>query len=110
HTGRQLWTFHVLPREGEKGVETWGKDSWRYSGDMGAWAAMTADEELGYVYLPLSAPNLSYFGGHRPGDNLYANSLVAIDARTGKYVWHFQLVHHDLWDYDTASPPVLGDI
>jgi quinoprotein glucose dehydrogenase len=109
-TGRQLWTFHVLPREGEKGLETWGKDSWRYSGDMGNWAGMSADEELGYVYVPLTAPNVSYYGGHRPGDNLYANSLVALDARTGKLMWHYQFVHHDLWDYDTASPPVLGDI
>ncbi len=108
--GRQLWTFHVLPREGERGLETWGKESWRFSGDMGNWGGMSADEELGYVYIPLSAPNMAYYGGHRPGDNLYANSIVALDAHTGKLVWHFQMVHHDLWDYDTASPPVLADV
>ncbi|HTS46947.1 MAG TPA: PQQ-binding-like beta-propeller repeat protein, partial [Bryobacteraceae bacterium] len=110
HTGKLLWTFHVMPREGEPGIDTWGKDSWRYVGNMGNWGPMTADEKLGYVYVPLTAPTVSYYGGHRPGNNLYSDSLVALNARTGKLVWYFQTVHHDLWDYDLASPPILGDI
>jgi quinoprotein glucose dehydrogenase len=109
-TGKLLWTFHVMPQKGDSGLETWGKGSASYVGNMGAWAPLSADEELGYVYLPLTAPTNSWFGGHRPGDNLYANSLVAVDAKTGKKVWHFQMVHHDVWDSDNASPPVLGDI
>lgn len=109
-TGRQLWTFHVLPREGEPGRESWGEGSADFVGNMGAWAPMSADENLDHVYVPLSAPTNSYYGGHRPGDNLYGNSLVVLNARSGELVWHFQMVHHDLWDYDTASPPVLGEI
>ena len=110
HNGKLLWTFHVMPREGERGLETWGKDSWRYVGNMGNWGPMTADEKLGLVYVPLTAPTLSYYGGHRPGSNLYSDSLVALNTRTGKLMWYFQTVHHDLWDYDLASPPILGDI
>ena len=108
-TGELMWTFHVRPRPGEFGEDTWG-DSWWYGGAMGAWCGLSADEELGYVYVPLTAPSNSLYGGHRPGDNLYADSLVAIDAKTGKRVWHFQMVHHDLWDYDNIGAPVLGDI
>ena len=81
-----------------------------YSGDMGAWGALSADEELGYVYIPLSAPTNAMFGGHRPGQNLYSNALVCLDAKTGQRVWHYQMVHHDLWDYDNIGAPVLGDI
>ena len=77
---------------------------------MAAWGSMTADEQLGYVYVPLSAPTVSYYGGHRPGKNLFSDSLVVLNAKTGKLVWYFQMVHHDLWDYDSATPPVLGDI
>ena len=110
HTGQLLWTFHVLPHKGEPGYETWGKGSAEYMGNMAAWASMTADEQLGYVYVPLSAPTVSYYGGHRPGKNLYSDSLVAINVKTGKLAWYFQMVHHDLWDYDSASPPVLGEI
>ena len=109
-SGRQLWSFHVVPREGELGVDTWGEDSWRYSGDLGTWCCLSADEELGLVYAPFTAPTAAYYGGHRPGDNLFSNSLVAVDARTGELVWHFQMVHHDLWEYDTVGPPTLGDI
>jgi glucose dehydrogenase len=109
-SGRLLWTFHVLPQGGEPGNETWGGDSSTYVGSMGAWASMSADERLGYVYIPLTAPTDAYFGGHRPGDNLYGNSLVALDAKTGHLVWHFQMVHHDLWDYDNASPPTLATL
>ena len=109
-TGKQIWTFHVMPREGEPGIETWGKESWKFVGNMGNWGPMTVDEKLGLVYVPLTAPTLAYYGGHRPGKNLYSDSLVAINAKTGKLAWHFQTVHHDLWDYDLASPPILGDI
>ena len=109
-SGKLLWTFHVMPQKGEPGYETWGKGSAEYMGNMAAWASMTADEELGYVYVPLSAPTVSYYGGHRPGTNLYSDSVLALNAKTGKLVWYFQMVHHDLWDYDSASPPVLGEI
>ena len=110
HSGKLLWTFHVLPHKGEPGYETWGKGSAEYMGNMAAWASLTADEQLGYVYVPLSAPTVSYYGGHRPGKNLYSDSLLCLNAKTGKLVWYFQMVHHDLWDYDSATPPVLGDI
>ena len=109
-TGRQLWSFHVVPREGEIGVDTWGNDSWKHSGDLGSWCCLSADEELGIVYVPFSAPTAAYYGGHRPGSNLFSNSLVAIDATSGARVWHFQMVHHDLWEYDTVGPPTLGEI
>lgn len=109
-TGRQLWQFNIIPRAGQPGHETWGKGSADVVGNMAAWAPLSADEQLGYVYVPLSAPTNSYYGGHRPGDNLYANCLVVLNARTGKLVWYFQMVHHDLWDYDNASAPTLGDI
>ena len=110
YSGKQLWTFHVLPHKGEPGYDTWGKGSAEYMGNMAAWGSMTADEQLGYIYVPLSAPTVSYYGGHRPGKNLYSDSLLALNAKTGKLVWYFQMVHHDLWDYDSATPPVLGDI
>jgi quinoprotein glucose dehydrogenase len=109
-TGHLLWTFHVMPLEDDDARQSWGNDSWKFVGNMGAWAPLSADPELGYVYAPLTAPTLSYYGGHRPGDNKYSSSLVALDARTGRLVWAQQLVHHDLWDYDAASPPVLGDV
>jgi glucose dehydrogenase len=109
-TGALLWTFHILPRKGEPGYETWGKGSAEYVGNMAAWASLTADEELGYVYIPLSTPTGSYYGGHRPGMNLYSDSLVVLNAKTGKLVWYYQLIHHDIWEYDAATPPVLGDI
>jgi len=108
-TGKLLWTFHVRPRPGEFGDDTWG-NALHYSGDMGAWGALSADEELGYVYIPLSAPTNAMFGGHRPGQNLYSNTLVCLNAKTGQRVWHYQMVHHDLWDYDNIGAPVLGDI
>jgi len=109
-SGREVWIFHSVPREDGIGIETWGNDSWRYSGDLGSWCCLSADEELGLVYVPLTAPTAAYFGGHQPGDNLFSNSLVALEARTGALVWHFQMVHHDLWEYDTVGPPTLGDV
>jgi quinoprotein glucose dehydrogenase len=110
YSGKLLWTFHILPHQGEPGYETWGKGSAEFVGNMAAWASMTADEQLGYVYIPLSAPTVSYYGGHRPGKNLFSDSLIVLNVKTGKLVWYFQMVHHDLWDYDSATPPVLGDI
>jgi glucose dehydrogenase len=109
-TGKLLWTFHVVPRPGEVGVETWGEESHAYSGDLASWCCLSADEELDLVYVPLSAPTGIVYGGHRPGDNLFSDSLVAIQAKTGKRAWHFQMVHHDLWDYDTVGPATLGEI
>ena len=102
-TGKLLWTFNVVPRPGELGNDTWGEESWKAAGNLASWSPLSGDEELGYVYVPLSAPTTSYYGGWRPGDNLYSDSLVAIDVKTGKRVWHFQMVHHDLWEYDTVG-------
>ena len=109
-TGRLLWTFHTVAQDGEPGVETWEKDSWKEAGNANVWAPMSADEELGYVYLPVSTPTNDYYGGHRPGDGLYGDSLVCLEAATGKKIWHYQLVHHGLWDYDTPAAPNLIDI
>ena len=109
-SGRLLWMFNVVPQQGDFGVETWGNDSWKVAGDIGTWNAITADEELGYVYVPLSAPTSAWYGGWRSGDNLFSNSIVALDVRTGERVWHFQTVHHDLWDSENVGPPILGDI
>ena len=109
-TGRRLWTFFTVPREFEAGYETWLGGSADYSGNANVWAGMAYDPELDYVYLPTSTPTNDYYGGARPGDNLFAESLVCLDAQTGERVWHFQAVHHGLWDYDFASTPVLADI
>jgi glucose dehydrogenase len=109
-TGKLLWTFHVVPRGGELGNDTWLNDSWTYSGNSGVWSLISADEELGYVYLPFETATGDYFGGTRPGNNLFAESLVCLDAKTGKRVWHFQAIHHGLWDYDFPAAPVLADI
>ena len=97
-------------RPGEFGNETWENDSWKYTGNTGAWAPLSGDEELGYVYIPVEAPTGDFYGGHRHGNNLFSDSLVCLDARTGKRIWHFQLVHHDIWDWDIAAPPILVDI
>ena len=109
-TGKRLWTFHTIPQPGEFGNDTWFNDSWAYTGNTTVWSPFSADEELGYVYLPVESATGDYYGGHRPGNNLFAGSLVCLDARTGKRVWHHQLVHHDIWDYDLASPPTLINI
>jgi quinoprotein glucose dehydrogenase len=99
-TGKQLWTFHTVPRPGEKGNETWGNNSWRQRSGVNIWTYLVADTARNIVYLPLAAPTFDRWGGDRPGDNLYSDSVVALDARTGKYLWHFQGVHHDIWDVD----------
>lgn len=109
-TGERRWIFHTIPQPGEYGHDTWQDDSWTYTGNTGVWTPMSADPALGYVYLPVESPTSDYYGGHRPGDNLYGQSLVCLDARTGERVWHFQTVHHPIWDYDLPAPPVLIDI
>ncbi len=109
-TGKKLWTLHAIPQKGEYGNETWGDDSFTYTGNTNVWTNMSADEELGYVYLPFGTPTDDWYGGHRPGANLFAESLVALDARTGKRIWHFQAVHHGVWDYDLPSAPILADL
>jgi glucose dehydrogenase len=109
-TGKLRWKFKVIPREGEFGVETWEDRSWEYTGAVNAWTNLSADEELGYIYLPLTSPTSDMYGGHRLGNNLFSDSVVCIKAETGERVWHFQTVHHDLWDYDLPAAPVLGDI
>jgi quinoprotein glucose dehydrogenase len=109
-TGKQLWTFRAVPHPGEVGHETWENDAWRDTGNTNVWAPFSADEELGYVYLPFSTPANDYYGGDRPGDNLFAETLVCVDARTGKRVWHYQLVRHGVWDYDLPAAPNLIDV
>ena len=110
NTGELLWTFHTVPRAGEFGIETWGNNSWQTNGNTNVWAPISADEELGMVYLPVSCPTNNYYGGRRPGDNLFANSVVALDCETGERQWHYQTVHHDIWDYDLPAAPNLIDI
>jgi quinoprotein glucose dehydrogenase len=109
-TGKLRWVFHVIPQTGELGVETWENESWRYTGHSPVWSAVSGDPDLGLVYLPVTAPTSDMYGGHRLGDNLFSQSVVAVEAATGKRVWHFQMVRHDLWDYDPPAAPILMDI
>lgn len=109
-TGELRWTFHTIPAPGEFGYQTWEDGSAEYTGNAGVWAPFSADPELGYVYLPVEAATSDMYGGHRPGDNLFSSSLVCLDARTGERVWHYQLIHHDIWDWDTPTAPILVDI
>jgi glucose dehydrogenase len=109
-TGKRLWTFHTIPDPGEFGNETWLNDSWAFTGNTGVWSQMSADETLGLVYLPVEIPTGDYYGGHRPGDNLFSASILALDYKTGKRVWHYQTTHHDVWDFDLPCAPVLVDI
>ena len=133
-TGKQLWRFNIIPRPGDEGADTWlkadpnvwevpgGLNPWvkehpellnssnRYTGNAGFWAPATADPELGMFYIPAETPTSDYYGGYRPGNNLYANSVLALDAKTGKRVWHFQTTHHDIWDFDPPTAPILADI
>jgi len=109
-TGKLRWTIHVVPREGEPGTESWDDESWRYTGAGNVWALMSADDELGYVYLPTTSVTNDMYGGHRRGNNLYSDCIIAVEATTGKRVWYFQTVHHDLFDYDNPAAPILADI
>lgn len=109
-SGEFLWKFNVIPRPGEYGHETWENDAWEYTGDISSWAPISADPELGVVYIPTNGVTIDYYGGHHPGDNLYGTSLIALDVQTGERRWHFQMVHHDIWNYDTPTAPILLDV
>jgi quinoprotein glucose dehydrogenase len=109
-TGKKLWTFHTIPRDGEPGAETWLGDSRQYTGNAGIWGPFSADPQLGYVYLSVESATNDVYGGHRPGNNLYSDSLVCLDIKTGKMIWFQQLVHHDIWDYDMPPAPILIDL
>ena len=108
-TGRLVWTFHTVPRPGEFGYDTWPKDAWKYIGGVNNWGEMTVDARRGIVYIPLGSPTYDFYGADRPGANLFGTSIVALEARTGKRLWHFQIVHHDLWDLDPSAAPQLID-
>ena len=109
-TGKRLWIFHTIPAPGEFGNNTWEKDSWAYTGNAGVWAQMTIDEELGMVFLPVELPTGDYYGGNRPGNGLFGESVVALDLKTGVRKWHYQTVHHGIWDMDIPCAPILADI
>jgi quinoprotein glucose dehydrogenase len=109
-SGKMLWTFNTIPKPGELGNDTWENESWATNGNTGVWTQITVDEEAGLVYLPVESPTSDFYGGHRPGNNLYGESLVCVDLKTGQRKWHFQIVHHPIWDYDLSSAPILLDI
>jgi len=109
-TGKRLWIFHTIPKKGEFGYDTWENGSAEYTGNTGVWTQITVDEGLGRVYLPVETPTSDFYGGHRRGNNLFAESLVCVDLKTGKRIWHYQFVHHPLWDMDISSAPILADI
>jgi len=109
-TGKRIWIFHTIPKPGEYGFETWDNDSWSYTGNTGVWAQISVDEQLGLVYLPVELPTGDYYGGHRPGNNLFSESIVALDLHTGQRKWHYQYIHHGIWDMDNPCPPILADI
>jgi glucose dehydrogenase/cytochrome c5 len=109
-TGKRLWVFHTIPRPGEYGNETWENDSWKDFGAASVWSMMSADPELGYVYLPVESATNNFWGGQKPGDGLFGESIVCLDAKTGKRVWHFQILHHGVWDYDLPAAPILHDV
>ena len=106
-TGRLVWTFHTIPHPGELGYDTWPKDAWKTVGGANAWSGLSLDEKRGIVFVPTASPKYNFYGADRTGANLFGNCLLAIDARTGKLIWHFQMVHHDIWDYDNSTAPQL---
>jgi len=110
HTGKRLWIFHTIPKKGEFGYDTWLNGSAEYTGNTGVWTQISVDEQLGLVYLPVESPTGDFYGGHRPGNDLFGETLVCVDLKTGRRKWHFQLVHHPLWDMDISSAPILADI
>jgi quinoprotein glucose dehydrogenase len=109
-TGKRLWIFHTIPEEGEFGSDTWEKDSATYTGNAGMWAPFSVDENLNLAYLPIELPTGDYYGGHRPGDGLFGESIVAVDLHTGQRKWHYQTIHHGVWDYDIPCAPILANI
>src|SRR3954468_14690697 len=108
-TGRTIWTFNTIPRPGEVGNDTWENDSWATNGNTGVWTQISVDEDAGLVYLPVETPTSDFYGGHRPGNNLFAESIVAVDLKTGQRKWHYQLIHHGIWDHDNSSASLLVD-
>ncbi|MCI5107404.1 MAG: PQQ-binding-like beta-propeller repeat protein [Pseudomonadales bacterium] len=110
HTGEFKWKFNVIPRPGEYGHETWENDAWSYTGDVSSWAPLTADVENNIVYVPTNPPTIDYYGGFRPGDNLFGTSVIALNSETGERIWHYQTVKHDVWNYDNPSPPIMMDL
>jgi glucose dehydrogenase len=108
--GKFMWKFHVIPRPGEAGHNTWENDAWRTTGDVSSWAPLSADPERGIVYVPTNSATQDMYGGFRPGDNLFAASLIALDVKTGKRLWHYQMIHHDVWNYDTPTAPIVMDV
>jgi quinoprotein glucose dehydrogenase len=109
-SGKLIWTFNTIPKPGEFGNDTWENESWATNGNTGVWTQITVDEEAGLAYLPVESPTSDFYGGHRPGNNLFGESLVCVDLKTGQRKWHFQIVHHPIWDYDLSSAPILLDI
>ena len=109
-TGKLAWTFHTVPRPGEKFHDTWDGDSWQQRSGVNVWNMLTIDEKRGIAYLPIAAPTFDRYGGDHKGANLFSDSLVAVEAATGKYLWHFQALHHDIWDFDLDTPPVLLEV
>jgi quinoprotein glucose dehydrogenase len=109
-TGKKLWQFNTIPRPGEYGIETWQDDSWAVNGNTGVWNQITVDEDLGLAYLPVETPTSDYYGGHRPGEDLFSESVVCVDLKTGQRKWHYQLVHHPIWNFDISAAPILADI
>ena len=109
-TGKELWKFNTIPRPGEFGNDTWDKESWAINGNTGVWTQITVDEEAGLVYLPVETPTSDYYGGHRPGNNLFAESIVCVDLKTGQRKWYFQFTHHPLWNFDMSSAPLVADV
>ncbi len=109
-TGKPLWRFNTIPNPGEFGGDTWHNESWAINGNVGVWTQITVDEQLGLVYLPVETPASDYYGGHRPGNNLFAESLVCVDLKTGQRKWHFQFVHHPIWNFDMSSAPIVADV
>ena len=109
-TGEMLWRFNVVPQPGEFGHDTWEDDAWTYTGNISPWAPLSADSERNLVFVPTDTPTNDYYGGHRPGGNLFGTSLIALDASTGQRVWHFQMVHHDVWNMDNPDAPHVVDI
>jgi quinoprotein glucose dehydrogenase len=109
-TGKRIWIFHTIPKPGEFGIDTWLNDSWSYTGNTGVWGQISIDPQLGLAYLPVELPTGDYYGGHRPGNGLFGETLVAVDLKTGRRKWHYQLVHHGIWDFDIPCAPILADI
>ena len=106
-TGRLVWTFHTVPHPGEFGYDTWPKDAWKTVGGANAWSGLSLDDKRGIVFIPTASPKYNFYGANRTGANLFGDCLIALNARTGKLIWYFQMVHHDIWDYDNATAPML---